>query len=70
MSDRKTIVFFPEPGAWGPTNNCVVALVNRSGVVSAKVLGELPSRMHRDGGERCSVRQSIVGAHRHRPRRG
>ncbi len=23
MSDRKTIVFFPEPGAWGPTNNCV-----------------------------------------------
>ena len=19
----KTIVFFPEPGAWGPTNNCV-----------------------------------------------
>src|SRR5947209_5104892 len=23
MSDPKTIVFFPEPGAWGPTNNCV-----------------------------------------------
>ena len=23
MGDRKTIVFFPEPGAWGPTNNCV-----------------------------------------------
>ncbi len=23
MTDRKTIVFFPEPGAWGPTNNCV-----------------------------------------------
>jgi MGT family glycosyltransferase len=23
MSDRKTIVLFPEPGAWGPTNNCV-----------------------------------------------
>jgi MGT family glycosyltransferase len=23
MPDRKTIVFFPEPGAWGPTNNCV-----------------------------------------------
>jgi MGT family glycosyltransferase len=23
MSDTKTIVFFPEPGAWGPTNNCV-----------------------------------------------
>jgi MGT family glycosyltransferase len=23
MLDRKTIVFFPEPGAWGPTNNCV-----------------------------------------------
>ena len=21
--DRKTIAFFPEPGAWGPTNNCV-----------------------------------------------
>jgi MGT family glycosyltransferase len=23
VTDRKTIVFFPEPGAWGPTNNCV-----------------------------------------------
>jgi MGT family glycosyltransferase len=23
MADAKTIVFFPEPGAWGPTNNCV-----------------------------------------------
>lgn len=23
MDRRKTIVFFPEPGAWGPTNNCV-----------------------------------------------
>jgi len=23
MSSRKTIAFFPEPGAWGPTNNCV-----------------------------------------------
>jgi MGT family glycosyltransferase len=23
MSADKTIVFFPEPGAWGPTNNCV-----------------------------------------------
>lgn len=23
MSETKTIVFFPEPGAWGPTNNCV-----------------------------------------------
>ncbi len=23
MTDPKTIVFFPEPGAWGPTNNCV-----------------------------------------------
>ncbi len=23
MTDGKTIVFFPEPGAWGPTNNCV-----------------------------------------------
>jgi len=23
MSDSKTIAFFPEPGAWGPTNNCV-----------------------------------------------
>jgi MGT family glycosyltransferase len=21
--DRKTVAFFPEPGAWGPTNNCV-----------------------------------------------
>src|SRR3954452_22545677 len=24
LTDRKTIAFFPEPGAWGPTNNCVV----------------------------------------------
>jgi MGT family glycosyltransferase len=23
VSDAKTIAFFPEPGAWGPTNNCV-----------------------------------------------
>jgi MGT family glycosyltransferase len=23
MTDAKTIAFFPEPGAWGPTNNCV-----------------------------------------------
>jgi MGT family glycosyltransferase len=23
MTERKTIAFFPEPGAWGPTNNCV-----------------------------------------------
>jgi MGT family glycosyltransferase len=23
MPDARTIVFFPEPGAWGPTNNCV-----------------------------------------------
>jgi MGT family glycosyltransferase len=23
MTDQKTIAFFPEPGAWGPTNNCV-----------------------------------------------
>jgi MGT family glycosyltransferase len=23
MSNAKTIAFFPEPGAWGPTNNCV-----------------------------------------------
>ncbi len=23
MGDRKNIVFFPELGAWGPTNNCV-----------------------------------------------
>ena len=23
MPDGRTIVFFPEPGAWGPTNNCV-----------------------------------------------
>jgi len=22
-SESKTVVFFPEPGAWGPTNNCV-----------------------------------------------
>ena len=23
MNEHKTIAFFPEPGAWGPTNNCV-----------------------------------------------
>jgi MGT family glycosyltransferase len=23
MTETKTIAFFPEPGAWGPTNNCV-----------------------------------------------
>ena len=23
MADARTIVFIPEPGAWGPTNNCV-----------------------------------------------
>jgi UDP:flavonoid glycosyltransferase YjiC (YdhE family) len=23
LTDGKTIAFFPEPGAWGPTNNCV-----------------------------------------------
>jgi MGT family glycosyltransferase len=23
MTDARTLVFFPEPGAWGPTNNCV-----------------------------------------------
>jgi MGT family glycosyltransferase len=23
VTDHRTIVFFPEPGAWGPTNNCV-----------------------------------------------
>ncbi len=23
MNETKTIAFFPEPGAWGPTNNCV-----------------------------------------------
>lgn len=23
MANSKTIAFFPEPGAWGPTNNCV-----------------------------------------------
>jgi MGT family glycosyltransferase len=23
MTEQKTVAFFPEPGAWGPTNNCV-----------------------------------------------
>ncbi len=32
MTDAKTIAFFPEPGAWGPTNNCV-AIAN---VLSAR----------------------------------
>jgi MGT family glycosyltransferase len=35
MSAGKTIVFFPEPGAWGPTNNCVAI---------AEVLRELGHR--------------------------
>ena len=35
MSEKRTIAFFPEPGAWGPTNNC------------AAMAGVLRSRGHR-----------------------
>lgn len=35
MSTHKTIAFFPEPGAWGPTNNC------------AAIAGVLRERGHR-----------------------
>src|SRR4249920_1758016 len=51
MSDRKTVAFFPEPGAWGPTNNCVAignVLVARGHrvvfVVDASFEGELEKR--------------------------
>jgi len=51
MSAQKTIAFFPEPGAWGPTNNCVAignVLVARGHrvvfVVDASFEGELEKR--------------------------
>ena len=51
MSTRKTIVFFPEPGAWGPANNCVaIAEVLRERghrivfVLDESFLGELEKR--------------------------
>jgi len=51
VTDRQTIAFFPEPGAWGPTNNCVAianVLVERGHrvvfVVDASFEGELESR--------------------------
>ena len=51
MSDQKTIAFFPEPGAWGPTNNCVAignVLIARGHrvvfVVDASFEGELEKR--------------------------
>jgi MGT family glycosyltransferase len=49
--DPKTIAFFPEPGAWGPTNNCVAianVLAERGHrivfVVDASFEGELAKR--------------------------
>ena len=51
MTDVKTIAFFPEPGAWGPTNNCVAignVLLERGHrvvfVVDASFEGELERR--------------------------
>ena len=48
---RRTIAFFPEPGAWGPTNNCVAianVLVERGHrvvfVVDESFRGELDTR--------------------------
>ncbi len=60
MTDRRTIAFFPEPGAWGPTNNCVaiadvlagrghriVFVVDESfeGVLAKRGFEERPMRM-------------------------
>jgi MGT family glycosyltransferase len=51
MTDAKTIAFFPEPGAWGPTNNCVAianVLAERGHrivfVVDESFAGELTKR--------------------------
>ena len=51
MAAQKTIAFFPEPGAWGPTNNCVAignVLLARGHrvvfVVDASFDGELEKR--------------------------
>ena len=65
MPARKTIAFFPEPGAWGPTNNCaamagvlrerghrVVFVVDESfaGVLEARGFEERLFRMAPAGG--------------------
>ena len=34
MTRTRTIAFFPEPGAWGPTNNCAAM----AGVLPAEVI--------------------------------
>ena len=51
MTDAKTFAFFPEPGAWGPTNNCVAIgdVLRERGhrvvfVVDASFEGELDRR--------------------------
>jgi MGT family glycosyltransferase len=51
MADVKTFAFFPEPGAWGPTNNCVAIgdVLRERGhrvvfVVDASFEGELDRR--------------------------
>ena len=51
MDEGKTVAFFPEPGAWGPTNNCVAianVLVDRGHrcvfVVDESFEGELVKR--------------------------
>lgn len=60
VGDARTIAFFPEPGAWSPTNNCiaiaevlrgrgqrVVFVVDSSfeGLLEAKGFGERAMRM-------------------------
>jgi UDP:flavonoid glycosyltransferase YjiC (YdhE family) len=61
MADAKTIVFFPEPGAWGPTNNCVaIAEVLREGghrivfVVDASFEGLLEAKGFEERGMRMA----------------
>jgi MGT family glycosyltransferase len=51
MTDARTVAFFPEPGAWGPTNNCVAianVLAERGHrivfVLDASFEGELAKR--------------------------
>jgi MGT family glycosyltransferase len=51
MTEQRTVAFFPEPGAWGPTNNCVAIgnVLRARGhrvvfVVDASFEGELERR--------------------------
>ena len=78
----KTIAFFPEPGAWGPTNNCVaiadvllerghriVFVVDESfeGVLEAKGFDERLMRMAAAGGGHRRRCRPVGGVH---PRHG